>query len=333
MRELVDFSLCRHLPNIYGGASRKRRIITTAFDGQPRRAMMKFGRQNASTKPGYQDSYTNAPINEDITCRIFQAAGIPTQQTILGAWRGHSVVACLDFTDNGRNLTLIPFGHLETSDMTDAMFTANRDYPELTDIESLIRNCDTLAPCRKDALIRFRQMVCVDALVGNFDRHTGNWGYLMDNATDAIIGPAPIYDCGSALMPRLGEPSSMQSLMTEPERLNKQMMRLPLTRMLVRDRQLTYGELLLVPDAASVRTELPGIMRRLSKSVTDRIIDDTAGISDTRRKFYKTIIDIRRQLILEPAYRLALDEQRERRANDPRLMVNDPTMDDAHTYR
>ena len=38
------------------------------------------------------------------------------------------------------------------------------------------------------------------ALIGNTDRHNGNWGFLLDLESGKVKF-APIYDCGSCLNP------------------------------------------------------------------------------------------------------------------------------------
>lgn len=38
------------------------------------------------------------------------------------------------------------------------------------------------------------QMITVDAILGNGDRHTGNFGFLRDTTTGTYLGPAPLYD-------------------------------------------------------------------------------------------------------------------------------------------
>ena len=47
-------------------------------------------------------------------------------------------------------------------------------------------------------------MFIVDALIGNWDRHNGNWGFLYNTVTDEIA-LAPGYDCGSCLFPQADE--------------------------------------------------------------------------------------------------------------------------------
>ncbi len=47
---------------------------------------------------------------------------------------------------------------------------------------------------------RFWDMFIVDALIGNWDRHNGNWGFLYNSRTDEMT-LAPVFDCGSSLFP------------------------------------------------------------------------------------------------------------------------------------
>lgn len=46
---------------------------------------------------------------------------------------------------------------------------------------------------------RFADIFFFDALIFNTDRHMGNFGYLVDNDTNEIVGPAPIFDNGYGL--------------------------------------------------------------------------------------------------------------------------------------
>lgn len=46
----------------------------------------------------------------------------------------------------------------------------------------------------------FWDMFIVDALIGNWDRYNGNWGFLYNPVTDEVE-IAPVFDCGSCLFP------------------------------------------------------------------------------------------------------------------------------------
>lgn len=43
---------------------------------------------------------------------------------------------------------------------------------------------------------RFDDMIIFDALIANKDRHYGNFGFLVDNETNELLRPAPIFDSG-----------------------------------------------------------------------------------------------------------------------------------------
>lgn len=60
-------------------------------------------------------------------------------------------------------------------------------------------------------------MFIVDALIGNWDRHNGNWGFLYNNDTDEIT-LAPVYDCGSCLFPQADEEIMRKTLEDQSER-------------------------------------------------------------------------------------------------------------------
>ena len=51
----------------------------------------------------------------------------------------------------------------------------------------------------------FRRMCVLDAITLNPDRHYGNFGFLFDNQTMAILGMAPVFDNNRALFPELDE--------------------------------------------------------------------------------------------------------------------------------
>ena len=57
---------------------------------------------------------------------------------------------------------------------------------------------------REEALVdsRFSDIFFFDALICNTDRHLGNFGYLVDNEKNEIVGPAPIFDNGYGLFPQ-----------------------------------------------------------------------------------------------------------------------------------
>lgn len=52
---------------------------------------------------------------------------------------------------------------------------------------------------------RFREMVVMDAVMGNVDRHAGNYGFLVDNGTGEVLRMAPLFDHNMACLPMMME--------------------------------------------------------------------------------------------------------------------------------
>ena len=68
-------------------------------------------------------------------------------------------------------------------------------------------------------------MFIADALLGNFDRHNGNWGILVDEESQTAE-IAPVYDCGSCLYPQLGA-HEMQAVLDDEREVNRRVYEYP----------------------------------------------------------------------------------------------------------
>ena len=67
-------------------------------------------------------------------------------------------------------------------------------------------------------------MFVIDALLGNFDRHNGNWGFLVD--TDGFSYIAPVFDCGSCLLPQADD-KVMKQVLENKDDLNARIYQFP----------------------------------------------------------------------------------------------------------
>lgn len=56
-----------------------------------------------------------------------------------------------------------------------------------------------------DSEERFREMIVMDAVMANVDRHAGNYGFLVDNATGRVLHMAPLFDHNMACLPMMME--------------------------------------------------------------------------------------------------------------------------------
>lgn len=111
-RRMIDFTPCEvNKFKAYGGANGNKIHIQYQKKGY----MLKFPPVPGRSKTM---SYTNSCISEYLACHIYEMLGLRAQETILGTYtdrRGKekTVVACRDFTDNGKKL--IEFAQLKNT--------------------------------------------------------------------------------------------------------------------------------------------------------------------------------------------------------------------------
>lgn len=189
MTKGIDFTNCpRVFDRAYNGANGKK--IAVEYDGRP--YMLKFP-PSGEGKPT-ELSYTNSCVSEHIASSIFNMLDVKAQETMLGTFtvngREKIVCACLDFTGDGKKL--YDFCSIKNTVLDS---DSNGSGTELEDILETIEKQQYVDP----VLLKkhFWEMFAVDALLGNFDRHNGNWGFLYD-PKEKKREIAPVYDCGSA---------------------------------------------------------------------------------------------------------------------------------------
>lgn len=146
--------------------------------------------------------YKNSVISEYISCKIFSILNIPTQEVILGTIEDNNkikfCVACKDFKKD--NEYFYDFISIKNTVLDDC--NSNGQGTELSEVITSIKKQNFYNP--KDVLEYFWDMFIVDSYLGNFDRHNGNWGILINDKTK-IGRIAPIYDCGSCLFPKAND--------------------------------------------------------------------------------------------------------------------------------
>lgn len=120
----------------------------------------------------------NEPYSEYYAAQVAEAMGINAIRYGLSKWKGQLCSNCELFTD--KRTSFMPVGRL----VTHGGFASVTAYYE------------QLGPVFAQAL---RDMVVFDAVICNTDRHYGNFGFLIDNAANQIVAPAPLFDHGNAL--------------------------------------------------------------------------------------------------------------------------------------
>ena len=135
-------------------------------------------------------SYTNSCISEYLGCHIFNMLGMNAQETILGNYFYKDInrisVACKDFENNGYKL--MDFASVKNQ-IIDSK--SNGYGTDIKDIVETIEKQKIMDPIELSN--HFWNMFVIDALIGNWDRHNGNWGFLYNQDTDDAY-LAPIFD-------------------------------------------------------------------------------------------------------------------------------------------
>lgn len=293
MKKLIDFTSCKRIiGKAYNGANGKK--IAIEFCGT--QYMVKFPPSGAQ-KPT-ELSYTNGCASEYIACHIFNLLGVPAQETLLGTFqvgeKTKVVCACRDFTATGKRL--YDFCSIKNTILDS---DTNGNGTELDEILETIEKQAFVEPSR--LLNRFWDIFVLDTLLGNFDRHNGNWGFLYDEETER--GEiAPVYDCGSCLLPQADD-RVMHSVLEQEEMLLARVYQFPTSAIKWNGRKINYYDFLLRTEDQDCCAALRRIVPRIDLAKINALIESTPYISELQKRFYKYYIKARYELILIPALR------------------------------
>ena len=284
---MIDFTSAKVKNKAYAGANGSK--ISVIYNNE--QYMLKFPPLPTINK---EMSYTNSCISEYIGCKIFDSVGIPVQETVIGTYTSNGrekiVVACKDFTSPG--ITLQDFVSLKNRIIDSER---NGYGTELNDILSTI---DEQTSMDSDAIkIRFWDMFIVDALIGNWDRHNGNWGFLYNNSTDEVV-LAPVFDCGSSLYPQADD-ELMTRILNNKNEFNHRIFDIPLSAITYNGKKINYFNFLSEGKFEDCNTALKRILSRIDMKKFYEIIDGTPTVTDIQNEFYKTMLTARKERILD----------------------------------
>ena len=204
---MIDFTQCDVEPlRVYDGANGKK--ICVIYNNE--RYMLKFP---ALARNNPVMHYSNGCLNEHIASSIYRTLDITTQETILGIYNGKMVVACKDFCNPGDRI--VNFAMIKNACIDSSL---NGYGTELEEVLQSIEEQNLYDV--KEIKEHFWKMFAADAFLGNFDRHNGNWGIIVNELTrETRI--APVYDNGSCLYPQLTDKQMEKILETRSEIENR----------------------------------------------------------------------------------------------------------------
>lgn len=285
--EIIDFTNLKQRKKTYSGANGNK--ISVIYEGE--QYMLKFP---AYAKRNKDMSYTNGCFSEYLGCHIYESVGIPVQRTLLGIFNVKGkikiVVACKDFTEPG--VTLQDFASLKNR-MIDS---ERQGYG--TELSDILQTIDEQQLLDRDLLMeRFWNMFIVDALIGNWDRHNGNWGFLYDDRNDEI-SIAPVYDCGSCLFPQADE-KIMSQVLSDRKQLDIRIFDIPLSAINIEGKKIRYFDFISSLENNDCNKALKRIYPRIDMNQIYNIIDNTPFLTDLQKEFYMTVLSERKTHILE----------------------------------
>ena len=283
---MIDFSRATEELNTYRGSEKKKTLI---YEGT--RYLVKF--PDPIREKNKSISYINNAFSEYIGSNIFKMVGFETQNTVLGTYTYNGkekiVCACEDFSDG--NHVLYEFENLALSANPDKKIGT-----EIADIMEVIEEINNLTQIHiiitENIKEKFWDMFIIDALIGNTDRHNGNWGILV-NARSNRAEFAPIYDCGSCLNPIL-EDSEMQKI-NKAELKN---IAINCHSCLKQDgKKINYMSYISSTKNEECNSAIQRMFHKIDIALINDFIDKISCISITRKEFYKQIISIRYEII------------------------------------
>lgn len=116
------------------------------------------------------------PYSEFYAAQVAEAMGIPHVTYGLSKWKGQLCSTCELFTS--KDISFVPASTLISTSKISRIIDWFDDHGWKNDLAD---------------------MLVLDAIIRNTDRHLGNFGFLIDNHTNQLLRPAPIFDNGLSL--------------------------------------------------------------------------------------------------------------------------------------
>lgn len=279
---MIDFTECIEELNNYKGSEKKKTLV---YDNK--KYLVKF--PDPIREKNKNISYINNAFSEYVGSNIFRLVGFKTQNTILGKYvyngKEKIVCGCEDFTDD--NNVLYEFESLALSTNPDKKIGAElEDILEVVEESRMIDIIDTRE--------KFWDMFVIDSIIGNTDRHNGNWGFILNNKTKEITF-APVYDCGSCLNPML-EDKEMEKL-NETEYKNLAINCYSCIK--ENGKKINYITYIKGKKNEECNKAICRIFKKINIDEINKFIDQIPYMSGIRKQFYKNIIKLRYDIIKE----------------------------------
>lgn len=278
---MIDYIKNEKSNRFYSGTEKKIGLI---INGEY--YFVKF-RKNSPIGQRYND------VSEYIGSQIFQMLGVNAQETSLGLYDSKNVVVIKDFLKEGE--VFIPFNGVGDSSLEEDKDKYQYSYE---DIGRMLK--DNLKSTNVEETIdRFWDMFIIDALIGNFDRHGSNWGFIKKDNKYRI---APVFDNGSSLYPSLNNDNEIEKILSSEDEINKRIYNFPKSQVKYHGEKSFYDVIIKSLEFEECNNALERIYKRIKMDRIEILIDSIEIINGIRKKFYKTMLKQRYEKIIMNAY-------------------------------
>lgn len=288
----------------YSGSDRKDGVISP--DGK--RYLIKYA-ESHTRKNDTDTSYVNHVLAEHLSSRILKIIGYPVHNTFLATRNDELVVCCENFTAEQEKL--IEFEcflrkHYDSGELGRV--------PDYEQIKYVLHHDIMLSPYESELWQSYCERFVGDAFTGNFDRHMGNFGYLVSKVKK--LAPSPIYDNGSTLFPALSEHGMKNEILPSQKEILKRTLLFPKAALIVNGTKVRYYDFLSsnydIDMTMAVRKIVPVIEEKLPEVLN--FIQNQPYLSDIRKQFYQVMLTARFQYLLLPVYECCISGQYDKSA-------------------
>jgi len=285
----MDYSSYKLSDKIYNGSEKKIGIIINDDN-----YIIKFQKQS-------ENGFLNNHICEHIGSNIFNILGEEAQNTILATYKNENVVLCKDFIRSGEEF--VPFSEVGESSLDIDKHKYEYTYE---DIINLLKNNNKLINI-DDTIKRFWNMYIIDALIGNFDRHQSNWGFIKSNN---IYRLAPIFDNGSSLFPRRNTDELMIEVLNDEKIIDLITYKYPTSQIRLRKNfKSSYYEIINSLKYEECNLALIRIYNKIDINKINKFIDNIELLTNIQKDFYKHIIKNRYEKIIKSSYLKLMEKE------------------------
>lgn len=286
----MNFSILKNSNKYYGGSEKKLGVT----DGKIN-YMIKFQKNT-----GFGKRFNH--VSEYLGCEIFKYLGFKTQDTYLGLYNDDHVVACVDFTCNEHQF--VPFNDVGESSLEEDKEKYQYSYNDIMKMLKLNKKLTNV----NETIEIFWEMFIVDALLGNFDRHGANWGFIKYKNKYSI---SPMFDNGSCLFPQLITDEQIDIVLNSESETNNRVYVFPTSQVKLDNKKSSYYDIISSIRYKECNEALIKIYNKINLNDINSIIDNTKYITDKRKDFYKYIIKERFIKILEYSYNKLMESNNE----------------------